>query len=44
MLLLLRYQSFMLPVLLALSLKSILFETEQKVMKNMFLATDLSGF
>lgn len=34
----------MLPVLLALSLKSILVENLQKVMKNIFLVTDFSGF
>lgn len=43
MLLLVRYQSFMLLVLLALSLKSILFEKEKKLWK-MFLVTDFSGF
>lgn len=41
MLLLVRYQSFMLPMILALILKSIFFENDQKAMKNMFLVTDL---
>lgn len=34
----------MLPVLLALSLKSILSENKQKAIENMFLVTDFSGF